>query len=357
MLPWYATREAVARATDVKASAHAWVQIDRGLDAGSRRIESLCHRKFYPQVATRYFAWPDYENGSWGRPWQLWLGDNELISLTSLTSNGAAVPLANIYLEPVNTGPPYTRIELDRASSAAFSGATGPQRAIAVTGVFGYTADEILASELAEALDSSETEVDVTDSPLIGVGALLRIGTERMIVTGRSMLTTGQTLQTPLAAMVADVTVAVTTGSAYSVDEILLLDSERMLIVDIAGNQLTVKRAWDGTVLAAHTGSTIYAARTLTVERGVLGTTAATHLAAAPIYRHAPPGLVRDLCIALAMDSLAKEGAGYAQTAGTKDQRRGQSSDSRRPTTGTQLSSLVEDVYTTYGRQYRMSVI
>lgn len=167
-----------------------------------------------------------------------------------------------------------------------------------------------------------------------------------MLVTGRSMLTTGQTLQTPLTASNANVTVAVTTGSAYSVDEVILLDSERMLIVDIAGNQLTVKRAWDGSVLAAHTGSTIFAPRTLTVTRGFLGTTPATHLSAAPIARHLVPALISGATIALALNQLLQEQAGYARTAG--------SGDHQRENTGRGVRAILKDASTTYGRKARI---
>ena len=42
---------------------------------------------------------------------------------------------------------------------------------------------------------------------------------------------------------------SVVTGSAFTEGEMLTLGGERMLIQDIAGNSLTVKRAQDGSVL------------------------------------------------------------------------------------------------------------
>jgi hypothetical protein len=124
-----------------------------------------------------------------------------------------------------------------------------------------------------------------------------------------------------VSALASDVTIAVTTGTSYTVGEILLLDSERMLIVDIAGNNLTVKRAWDGTVLAAHTGSTIYAPRRLTVTRGAVGTTAATHSNGAAITRHVVPGLIKELCVAEALNTLLQETGGYSRVIGTGNAR------------------------------------
>jgi hypothetical protein len=311
---WYCTREDVKHATATEETAWNNTQIDRAIAAASEAIEEpLTHRRFYPQIATRYFNWP---NDQYARPWRLWLDKNELISVTSLVVGGAAVASSDYLLEPNTDGPPFTSIEIDLDSSASFSGGSTHQRAIAITGVFGYRADEAPAGALAEALDDSETSVDVTNSALIGVGQLIKVDSERMQVTGKSMLTTGQTLQTPMTAEDNNESCIVSNGALFAAGETILLDTEKMLVEEIAGNTLIVKRAQDGTTLAAHTGSTIYAPRTLTVERGVLGTTAATHLTATAITKHVPPALVRDLCIAEAQNTLYQEASGYARQIG-----------------------------------------
>lgn len=336
---WYATREDVKSALDSKETARNNGQIDRAIEAVSRLIDRKLHRRFYPEQDTRYFRYP----AEWqGRSWRLWLDDDEVISVSALTSGGTALSPSDYFLEPVNFGPPYTHIEINLDGNAAFSSGGTPQRSIAVTGLFGNADDEAPAGALAEALDDSETEVDVTDSAAIGIGQLIRVDSERMIVTGRRALTTGQTLQADLTASAADVTVAVTTGSAYAVDELILVDSERMRIVEIAGNNLTVKRAFDGTVLAAHTtGATIYAGRTLTVERGALGTTAATHDTAAAVRKHTPPGLIRQLTVAECLNELLGEGAGGG--ANSPDMR--------------YLKDLREQVRDTYGRKARVRAV
>ena len=343
---WYATREDVKAALDFKESARSNTQIDRLIDAASRAVEALCHRRFYPQVATRYFDWPTAQTG---RYWRLWLDGDELVSITTLSSGGTTIAAAGYFLEPANSGPPYTRLELDLAGGAAFGGGSTHQRDITITGVFGYSAGDEPAGALAEALDGSETGVDVTNSALIDVGHVIKVGSERMLVTGRSMLSTSQTLQAPLTASAADVTVAVTTGSSYAVGETLLLDSERMLVVDAAGNSLTVKRAWDGTVLAAHTGSAIFAPRSLTVTRGALGTTAATHADTTAVTRHAVPPLVRQLVIAETVNALQQEGSAYARVVG--------SGEGQREAAGRGLADLRDQVRTRYGRKARTRVV
>jgi hypothetical protein len=346
---WYATREDVKTALDAKETARNNGQVDRAIAAATPAIEGLLHRRFYPSVATRSFPWPD--EGWSSRPWRLWLDADELISATTLTSGATTIAATDYLLEPANAGPPYNRIEINLAGSAAFTSGVTHQRAISIAGVWGgCPADEDSAGTLAAAVTTTTaTTVDVSDSAAIGVGHLIRVDTERMLVTDKTMLTTGQTLQTPLTANAANVAVAVTNGAAYTTGEVLLLDSERMLVVDIAGNTLTVKRAWDGSVLAAHTGSTIYAARRLTVTRAALGTTAATHLSNAAVARHVVPDLVHQLAVAEAINSLLQETAGYARTVG--------SGEGEREAGGRGLRDLREQAYTAHARKARMRVI
>lgn len=342
---WYCTREDVKQALDVKETARNNAQIDRAIAAATGEIEGLLRRRFYPMTATRSFPWPSRSPGV--APWRLWLDADEVISVLELTAGGVELEPGDYFLEPVNSGPPYSSVQINLESSAAFGSSGTWQRAISMTGVFGHSARELTAGALAETLDDSETLVDVTDSAAVGVGQILRVGSERMIVTGKSMLDTGQNLGGNLTASAADVTVAVASGTAFSVGEIILIQSERMLIVDIAGNNLTVKRAWDGTVLAAHTApQDVYALRTLTVQRGALGTTAATHATAATIYRHVVPAQVRTLAVAEALVTVAQELSGYARTSG--------SGENQRETYGRALERARKEARAALGRKARL---
>ena len=349
--PVYATREDVMRALDVKLTARNARQIDRALQSASRDVDALCHRSFAPELATKSFNYPGPRAG---RPWRLWLDANELISVTSLTSGGVTIPSTDYFLEPNEYGPPYNRIEIDLDSSAAFSSGDTHQRAITITGLFGYRNDETTVGALAAAVASTTaTTVTVNGaaSAEVGVGSVLRIDSERMLVTNRAMADTGQNVGgAGLTAQNNSVSLSVTDGTAFAVDEVLLIESERMLVVDIAGNQLTVKRAFDGSVLAAHAaGVDIYAARALTVTRGALGTTATTHADAASVVRWDPPGLVRDLTIAEAVNRVTSEQAGYARTRKTGDGGTGE-----RALDATALATLRNQVYDSHGRKARV---
>ncbi|MET8766323.1 hypothetical protein [Streptomyces sp. NPDC004658] len=348
--PVYATREDVQRALDTKPTARNASQIDRALQSASRDVEHLCHRRFYPEQGIRYFDWPDSQY----RPsWRLWLDDSELISLTSITSGGVTIPLDDVLLEPNRSGPPYTRVEINIGTSAAWGGGSTHQRDITITGLWGYRNDETTVGALAAAVSSATATTVTVDGPTaaaVGVGSVLRVDAERILVTGRTMADTGQNLGgTGLTAQQNNVAITVADGSGFAVDEVLLIESERMLIVDIAGNTLTVKRGWDGSVLAAHAaGVDIYASRTLTVTRGALGTTAATHTNGSSVVRWDAPGLVRDLVIAEAIGRLTSETSGY-----TRALRAGEGSGERNRDNGA-LSALRQAVYDAVGRKARM---
>jgi hypothetical protein len=317
----YCTREDVKTALDIKETARVNAQVDRALAGARDSVETLCNRKFYPQADTRFFDWPNYDRAY---PWRLWLYADEVISVSALSSGGTVIPQSQYFLRAGRgyTGPPFTYIELDRSTSAAFRGGATPQRSVSVTGVFGFGADTAPAGALAAPVtDTTGTSVTLSDSSRAGAGSSLLIDSERMLVTDTAMVTTAQAQQGAGAgtAVASDVALTVTDGTKYAVGEVLLLDSERMRIADIAGNVLTVKRAWDGSVLATHSGATIFAPRLLTVTRGALGTTAATHLNAAPAARHAVPGIVAELAVAEAINLFLQETSGYARTVGAGD--------------------------------------
>lgn len=345
--PWHITREEVKRASDIESTAYNDMQVDLACAAGTDAVNTLCHRVFWPWKGTRYKNWP---NAQFGDPVTVWLDADELIELTALSSGGVTISSDQYLLEPWNSGPPYNRIEINRSSSAAWGGGTTEQRAVVMTGLFGHSNTEISAGALAAAVSTTTaTSIDVTDSATIGVGSLIRIGTERMIVTGKALLTTGQTLQSPLDSDVADNLMAVSNGAAFTPQEVLTIDAERVLVEDVAGNNLVVRRAIDGTGVAAHTGSTIYAPRTLRVARGALGTTAATHTSGTAVALHRAPAPVRQLALAEAQSALAQISANWVRVIG--------SGENAREAFARGLRDERDKVYAAYGRKARMRVI
>jgi hypothetical protein len=346
--PWYATREEIKAELDVKETARSNARIDRALADATEAVDGLTQRTFYPVQDTRKMDWPPRTGMT---PWILRLDANELISVTSLTSGGKSIAPGDFLLRRADdkSEPPYTRIEINLGGPASFGGGSTYQQDITVTGLFGYRNDETTAGVLAAQVASPSATTITVDGPAsaaVGVGSLLRIDDERMIVTGRIMLDTGQGFGDSMTATNNDVSIGAANGAAYAVGEVILRDSERMLITDIAGNTLTVTRAWDGSVLAAHTDSAIYAPRILTVARGALGTTAAAHSNAATVYRWDAPGAVRQLCVAEALVDLLQGRSGYARTAG--------SGDNEREASGKGIADLRARVSTSHGRKARV---
>jgi hypothetical protein len=345
---WYATREMVMGAPDVKETAYAAPEIDRALGSASEVVEKETHRRFYPRLGVEGFDWPQ----PYSRSWRLWLDGREVISVDSIVSGGVALAEDEFLLRRSDgrDEPPYTHIEIDLSRGGAWSAGSTHQNAIQITGLWGYRNDEKPAGALAAAITTTaQTQITVSNAAAIGVGSLIRIDDERMIVTEKRLTDTGQDLGTSLTASGADVIFAIDDASGFTPREVILVDAERMLIVDIAGNNLIVKRAVDGSTLAAHSTADIYALRSLTVERGVLGTTAATHLNAAPIARHEPPSLVRDLTIALALNQPLQESSGYARTSG--------SGENAREFAGRSLAQLRRDCVEAHGRRMRARAV
>lgn len=343
--PSYTTREAVKSALDFQATAYADTRVDAAVASGSRTVEGLLHRILYPHYATKDRRWPSEGGGS---TYRLWLDQNELISASMIKAAGVDIT-AFCFLEPQEYGPPYDRIEVDLSSAAAFSSGNTPQRSILVTGLWGDQDNQVPAGTLTANVSTTTATTINVSATTVGVGSLLTIDTERLLVTGKSMLTTGLTLQANLSTADNDQVVQTTSGASFAVGETLLLDAERMLIQDIAGNNLTVKRAYDGSTLASHSGSTIFAPRTLTVERGAVGSTAATHTSTTAITSWLVPSGVQALATAEAINTLLQQEAGYTRTVGQGEAARNASAAG--------IADLRSQVYAKYGRKVRARTV
>lgn len=354
MQPWYATREQVQDSLEIMHTARSASLIDAALDAATPSVESLLHRRFYPETKTVTFDWP---SNLYTPSWQLLLGDNEIVSLTTLTAGGVVIPATDYFLRRWDNRdePPYQYIEIDRSSSAAFQAGTTPQRAIEAYGVFGHNATDtsVASATLSAGINASVTTLVLNPSSGVfdvGVGSIVVIGTERLQLVERRMSYTGQLVQSAMTASMADTIVDVTDGTLFAVNETILIDSERMRIDDIAGNNLIVRRAWDGSVLATHAGTTaVFALRTFSAKRGALGSTAATHATSDPVYSHKFPGLVNELSKAEAVVMLEQNSSAYARVVGA--------GSSARESVGKGLEDLRARAVTAYGRKCRLGAI
>lgn len=373
--PTYCSRDDVKVALDFEITAPDDARIDRALQSVAEAIEGHLHRYFYPVDATCYLDWPNYQ---FAPPWKFYFdqpGYHDMQVMTSLQSPpGTVIPLWQVFLEPVNRKRewPFTRMDLDRSTTAAWGAASSPQHSVIVSGTWGWY-DPQSAGALTASAGSTDATIAISDGSQAGAGDLLILdagtasapfpsypGTagalgaltgERVIVTGKTASATGLTQSGSGCGSdsSADSALATTGSGALNVGEVILLDQEQMLVTDITAGVATVKRAWNGTVLASHSSAPVYAYRTLSVRRGQLGTTAASHAQNALVSKHQPPALIRDLAIAECLNRVLQETSGYARTAG--------SGEAAMPAPGAGLADLWDEAETVYARKARSRAI
>ncbi|RLC56938.1 MAG: hypothetical protein DRI30_05055, partial [Chloroflexi bacterium] len=253
---WYTTRESVKAAVGI-SGAEKNALLDSYIEAASegveRLLESRGNPRFIPGTETRLYPWPQVA----GRSTIVYL-KADLLSVTTLQvaaqdSSPTTIVAADYFLEPVNKLP-YRRIEIDLSSSSSFVSGDTQQRSISVAGSWGYSNATKAAGAIGAQFAASTTATSVvcSDASLVDVGNTLLIESEQVFVSERSTVDTAMNLNDTLVALNNDVTVTVGDGAAVNQGEVILIESERMLIESISGNDLTVKRAVDGSTLAAH---------------------------------------------------------------------------------------------------------
>lgn len=335
----YITRATLAQALTMADNARTQRRLDQAIRAASREAEGFLHRKFYPSTETRTFDMPDSDS--------LWLYDSELSAApTSIVSGTTTMTPADYICQPV-TGPPYRWIDANDAGANYWSSGETIQRAVAVTGTFGYPVNPVTYTTTAASMDAVTSSLVTASSSVIGPGSLILVDSERMNVTGSALSATGATLNGGTDANKSTTAVVVSSGTLISTGEIITVDAERMFVEAVAGNTLTVTRGWAGTVLAAHAnGATVYAPRTLTVQRGILGTTAATHTSGSSITALLAPSLVQEYVLAIAIGNVGQAAAGYSK--------QNEAGDSP---LGGGIEGIAERCYTAYGRKTRSRAV
>jgi hypothetical protein len=375
--PAYCNADDAARSIDFKPGVDEQAALARALTSAAENIDGQLHRVFYPWDGTRFFDWPNQGGsggGQYADPWRLWFDQNDMVVMTALVSGGVTIPLSAVFLEPVNDGPPYTYIELDRSQSYMFGGnAQTPQHSIVPSGTWGFGAQADQVATLAADVGDSDTTVTLSDGSQAGMGDLLVLGYgrgdapyptaygyagalapyvgERVLVTAKSAADTGLAQSSGCTTESdADQALTWTGGGSLNVGEVVILDQEQMLVEQVIGTTATVRRAWNGTTLATHSADVeIYALRQMTVSRAQLGTTASSYDSAAAVFKHRVPSLIRDLSIAETTNQVLQEGSGYARTVG--------SGEAAHPAPGVSLADKWDEARTAFGRKARLRAV
>jgi hypothetical protein len=169
-------------------------------EQASRTLDAACRRRFYPRIETRYYDHPHDAS--------VLVLDDDLLEVTTFTTGNGTVTLAasDYYL---TCGGQHNLLPADRIEMRIDGQHTGlqynttPQRANAVTGIWGY--HEAWASAwdavdaLAAGVNNSTTTLPVNDAdgpdldgltPRFKVSQLVRVDSEFMYV---SVVTAGTT--------------------------------------------------------------------------------------------------------------------------------------------------------------------
>ena len=344
---WYATREAVKRAVRLNGNENDEA-VDRLIESASRDIDNMTHRWFIPKTQTRTYRYPSRA----GAGDVLYL-DADLISVTTLQtkaqdSSPTTISSSDYFLEPANTAPPYTRIEIDDSSTASFESGDTAQRSISIVGSWGYSDDTISVGTVTSGLASDATATSMvcsngSQTSGINVGHTLLIESEQLFVSEKTSAALGSILTDGVLTADKSENVTVDSGHGILAGEVILVDSEQMFVRVSGTTALTVERAYNGTTLAAHTNNTaVHIFRTLTVTRGVNGSTAATHANSTAIVAYVAPAPIRALTMAMSVANFVQEAAAYGRTIG--------SGEGAAEMTGRELANLQERISTQYLR-------
>lgn len=303
---WYATREAVKNAGQIKGSSLD-PTIDRLIEAASTDVEEQLQHRFISYLATRGYNYPPRarsDDAYYRWPYGLFL-DEDLLEAELVTKDGdveTTIPPADYYLIPYEADQ-KREIEINLTSGnylgPGASSSAGSQRAVRITGEWGYSRATKSAGVLAAAVLIADATIRIPDSSLVGIGDTLRIDDERLFVSGRRLEATGAILTAAVAGNDARRTIPVDDATLIHVGELITIGAERLLVEGISGNNLIALRAEDASQLEEHADNdVVYAPRVLEVVRGINGSAAAAHLDEAPVLKYAPPGDIVELTIA-----------------------------------------------------------
>jgi hypothetical protein len=194
------------------------------------------------------------------------------------------------------------------------------ENGIAINGHWGlYERADATDATLTALQGISAATVAVGDGSLLSPGMLLKIESEWQFVKGYGTPTANiTTLGSDLDA--SNEIIAVASGAALKVGEIIQAEFEKMLVLDIQNNNAYVERGWMKTKKVTHaSGTALSAFRTFSVDRSVNGSAAAEHASGTAILRMMVPEDVNYLARQIATLMMKKSQTGYAGRSGSSE--------------------------------------
>ncbi len=159
--------------------------IDSIIEQVSRLIDQITSRHFYPNIETRYFDVPSGDL----------ILDDDLLAVTTLTNGDAEVLTTTDYILREKNFTPYWKVAMKDISTKTWedNSSGSSEQVISLLGTWGYHDDYAQAWEavttLAEDIDISELPWDLTAVTRLGVGSILKVDSEIVIVSSIATLT------------------------------------------------------------------------------------------------------------------------------------------------------------------------
>jgi hypothetical protein len=239
-----------------------------------------------------------------------------LLGITSITNDGVTLATTDYVLKPDDgywASGPFGELHVDEDSNL-LSAWSEDKNGVAISGRWGmFERSGISGATVQDTTQQSDSQrtLKVSDGGKVSPGMVLLIGSEQEAVTGWEAPTEAVTVLNG-AITAADEIITVDNGALVHSGEILRVDFEQMKIKDIRSNQCSVIRSWNGTGKVAHADDkAVDVYRTVTVDRGVNGTTAAVHANGVAISRYFVPDDILYLTKEIATLSANKAQGGY----------------------------------------------
>jgi len=279
--------------------------------AMSRVIEKITGRKFYPTTEQRKFDWQDSH--------RLCLDYDDLLSVSAFADDdgNGSIATSNVVLIPANENPKYEILIKPQNDQMVYTNYR--DQAIHITGDWGYSNDSFVAEVTSpEFADETGTSMALSDGSIVQVGHTILINSERMFV--EDLVTTDFAQNTSEALDIFEKSIDVPTPGNFAIGEVIRIDDEDMLIERIDSGSIVVERGYNATVAVTHvTSSDIHVYRTYTVQRGVFGSTAATHSSGDSISILTPPHDIIMACGAMTARAIKRGESGWADVLGGGD--------------------------------------
>lgn len=243
-----------------------------------------------------------------------------LLALTSITNDGTALTSDDYAMRPNGahwSNGPFSMIEIASEASNLSAWDTDTDGIVVVGNTGLYNASQSTGATLGAAISTtSATTLQVSDGSKASPGAVVLVDSEWMFVRETGVpVTSVTTLGANLDANAETCTFA--DGSLVNVGEVIRVGVEQMRVLDVNGNSGYLQRGWNKTTKVAHTsGDAVDVYRKFTVDRGVNGSTAATHESGAAVARQMVPSDVNELARKIAVRMLKDAQTGYAGRVG-----------------------------------------